>query len=248
MYDATVPGNIRASAAMVAWYGDGLYAWSQADLDRFADAVKVRITVFADDDEGQVLDVENGDATPVEAPGWAQRRRAAGQDPTVYCNASTWPQVRAEFALAKVAEPHWWIAEYDGRPEVPAGAVAKQYLGGPTALFDVSAVADYWPGVDPAPKPAPAPEEAMANGMITGKAGSKQDIVCPMGKRPDLITFGCSEAARLSVDTRVKGTADVEVDLSYVETKPVEWPKGIDMIVVHVVEAAADGTPISWAY
>jgi hypothetical protein len=78
-------------------------------------------------------------------------RRAAGADPTIYCNASTWPAVRAAFAAANVAEPHYWIAKYDGDPTIPAGAVAKQYRGDVAPGYDVSSVVDYWPGVDPAP-------------------------------------------------------------------------------------------------
>jgi hypothetical protein len=147
MYDAITPANIPTDAQMVAGYVDGRYAWHAADWDLFPFAVKVRIAVFSSTNDGHVLDVEPGCSTPGSAPGWVQRRRAAGVDPTVYCNTATWPTVRAAFAAAGVREPHWWIAAYPGNgPNLYPGSVAHQYADpGPV---DISVVADYWPGVD----------------------------------------------------------------------------------------------------
>jgi hypothetical protein len=110
---------------------------------------------------GQVLDVERYDATPDQAPGWVQRRRAAAVDPSVYCNASTWPSVRQAFADAQVAEPHYWIAKYDGNASIPTDAVAKQHTN--TAGWDESSVADYWPGVDGAGPPPTGGGSAPGN-------------------------------------------------------------------------------------
>jgi hypothetical protein len=156
LYDAVTAANILAAdrtPAMVAGYIDRikLLPWSAADWALFPGAVKVTIVKKASTNDGHVLDVERGDAEPVEAPGWVKIRRAAGADPTVYCNASTWPAVRAAFSAAGVSEPHYWIAKYDGDPTIPAGAVAKQYRGDVAPGYDVSSVVDYWPGVDPAP-------------------------------------------------------------------------------------------------
>lgn len=154
MYDSTTMANIPDAAAMVAAYVDGRYANVPEARARFPHAVVAEIAVSASTDAGQILDVEQYDAAPTEAPGWVQRRRAAGVDPSVYCNSSTWPAVRAAFAAAAVAEPHWWIAQYDNDPTIPAGAVAKQYQdAGP---YDISSVADYWPGIDPQEAPVPA--------------------------------------------------------------------------------------------
>jgi hypothetical protein len=161
MFDAVSPGALPRSAVLVAGYDDGLYDNVAAIHARFPGALLVDITVSARHDWGQVLDVETGDATPDEAPGWVVRRRAAGADPSVYCNTSTWPDVRAAFRSAAVLEPHYWIAQYDGDPTIPTGAVAKQYLS--TAGWDESSVADYWPGVDPAPvsPPTTPPEDIV---------------------------------------------------------------------------------------
>lgn len=160
-HDAVNPGNIPGNTAGVCGYIDGLYRWSAADWARFPHAVKVRIAISAATNDGHVLDCEWGDATPAQCPGWVSKRRAAGVDPSVYCTTSNWPAVRAAFAAAGVAEPHYWVAAYPGNgPNLYPGAVAHQWWGGMTAPFDLSIVADYWPGVDPAPvppKPVPVP-------------------------------------------------------------------------------------------
>ena len=155
MYDAVTAANIPRSAAMVAGYIDKikLEPWSAADWARFPNAVKVTIVKKASTNGGDVLDVEPGDATPAEAPGWVRMRRAAGADPTVYCNTSTWPSVRAAFRSANTPEPHYWLARYDGKAEwdagwAAAGVVAKQYGGNVPGGYDLSSVADFWPGVD----------------------------------------------------------------------------------------------------
>jgi hypothetical protein len=152
MYDSVTASAIPRAARMVAGYlPPSRYAWSAADWARFPTAVKVRIAIFARVNDGHVLDVEPGDATPAQAPGWVVMRRREGVDPSIYCNASTWPTVRAEFRRRGIREPHYWIAKYDNVARLPAGAVAKQYANPPLhgrGHFDLSIVADHWPGVD----------------------------------------------------------------------------------------------------
>jgi len=165
-YDAIHPANIPTNAQMVAGYVDGRYAWTAADWARFPHAVKVRIAVFSSTNDGHVLDVEPGCSTPASAPGWVQRRRKAGVDPTVYCSLSAWPTVRAAFAAAKVAPPHYWVAAYPGNgPKLYPGSVAHQYANpGPV---DISVVADIWPGVDTTPTPTPEVDMPLTPQEIT---------------------------------------------------------------------------------
>ena len=150
MYDAVTAANIPAGGQLVAGYIDKikLEPWSPADWARFPNAVKVTIVKKASTNDGHVLDVEPGDATPAEAPGWVRMRRAAGADPTIYVNSSTWPTVQSAFSSAGVDQPHYWIAHFDGDPTIPDGAVAKQYRGDVSPGYDVSSVVDFWPGVD----------------------------------------------------------------------------------------------------
>src|SRR5689334_10025255 len=114
MYDSVTAADIPAGSALVAGYVDGRFAWSDADWARFADRVKVRIAVLASTNDGHVLDVEAANATPDQAPLWVNMRRFAGTDPTVYTGRSLWPAVRAAFKRAAIAEPHYWIADWDG--------------------------------------------------------------------------------------------------------------------------------------
>ncbi|MGH3437143.1 MAG: hypothetical protein ACRDRN_11830 [Sciscionella sp.] len=174
MYDGIDAARLPVTAQLVGGYVDGNYRWSATDWARFPHAVKVRIAVFGDTDDGHVLDVEPGNATPAQSVDWVLMRRRAGADPTVYMNATTWPVVRSAFMARGVAEPHYWVAQYDGVAAIPAGAVGKQHTNDQAAGWDLSSVADYWPGVDPAPVPAPVPhplEDEMSTTSIGGRAG-----------------------------------------------------------------------------
>lgn len=159
MYDSVTAHDIPTSAEMVAGYVDGRYRWSDADWNRFRNVPHVRIAVSPLTNDGNCLDVETGDATPDQAPDWVLRRRAAGVDPSVYMNASTWGAVRHAFQVRHLPEPHYWVASWGGSRAIPPGAVALQYANPATSggHFDLSAVADHWPGVDAASVPDPAP-------------------------------------------------------------------------------------------
>lgn len=157
MYDAVTAGNVPPDAQMVAGYIDGGYRSYDALVARCPHAVHVAIAVSAATNAGIVLDVETGDATPGQSVGWVLARRAAGVDPSVYCNFSTWGAVRTAFLVAGVAEPHYWIADWNGAQSVYPGSVAHQYASGPFGVgggdVDLSAVVDSWPGVDGPPTP-----------------------------------------------------------------------------------------------
>jgi hypothetical protein len=170
MYDSVTPADISRDAEIVAGYIDGEWAWSDADWALFPKAEKVRITISASLDDGRVLDVENGDATPEQAPGWSVMRRKATVNPLggrdcIYTSLDNWPAVKAAYAAAKVAEPDYWIAEYQTPPDstIPEGAVAKQYASAGVNIpgspnIDISNTVAGWPVAAPTPKPpAPAP-------------------------------------------------------------------------------------------
>lgn len=159
MYDSVTAADIPADAQMVAGYVDGRYRWSDADWARFPSAVKVRIAVFASSNDGHVLDVEPGASSPGQAPGWVQMRRQAGVDPSVYVNRSTWGEVGRAFGQSGISPPHYWIAQWNGQASLIEGAVAHQYANPDLSggHFDLSAVADFWPGVDMAQPPPPGP-------------------------------------------------------------------------------------------
>jgi hypothetical protein len=174
MFDSVTAGAIPAHAEIVGGYLDGLYKWSTAAWAMFPNAQKVGIVVKASSNMGQVLDVETGDATPADAPGWVQMRRADNQvRPTVYMNASTWPAVRTQFQTRHIPEPDYWVAQYDGNPAIPPGAVAKQYLGYPNGgspgNYDVSSTDGIWPGIPPVPTPPPVETDVTKHVLFVGK-------------------------------------------------------------------------------
>lgn len=154
MFDGITPSSLPAGGGLYAGYVDGRWPWA-ARLTSFRGVRLVRIAAEPSTNDGVVGDGPPDNGTWPAWVQWTVRRRAAGVDPTMYTNASSWAAGKAAFAAAHVAEPHWWIAHYDGDPAIPAGAVAKQYASNDS--YDTSSVADYWPGVDPAPHPtAPA--------------------------------------------------------------------------------------------
>lgn len=213
MYDSVTPRNIlkaNPNPQMVGGYLNGRYAWSQADWALFPNAVHVRISVRDSLLDGHVLDVETGDATPQEAPGWLTARRKAGADPAIYCNRSTWPQVQAACQAAGVPEPHYFIATASGQAQIPTGAVAAQYLLDVAPGIDVSAVADYWPGVDgPASNPTSSTtpqEDDMAFGT-PAPAGTNEHV--------DLGVAGCKQ---LRIHTSFGHVVHVRAVLFYGDT------------------------------
>jgi len=167
MYDAADPNGIPRDARMVGGYVDGRYAWSTAQWNMFPNAVRVRIAVLPSTNDGTVFDGPPDNGTWPQVVSWVIMRRHAGADPSVYTDGDQWETAQAAFRAAGVAEPHWWIAAWNGVANVPAGQVAHQYKS-VTNVYDLSAVLDYWPGVDPiqhapagSPPPAPAPAPLM---------------------------------------------------------------------------------------
>lgn len=131
----------------VAGYIDGLYRTYSDLVARYPGKVHVAIAVQANTNGGDVLDVETGDATPDQAPGWVRMRRAAGRVPAVYCSLAIWDACKAAFRSQGVADPLWWVAAYPG-PGIGVmipGAAAHQYEdAGP---YDLSICDDVWRSV-----------------------------------------------------------------------------------------------------
>lgn len=131
----------------IAYYVDGRYAWSAAEIAMFplTDYFHVTITVLGN--PADVADCETGDLTPEGAAAWVRRQRAAGYfRPTVYRSLSVMSDIRnatAELIMGK----DWdgWVASYDNNPaNVYPGAVAHQYRS--EFDMDISTVFDDgWP-------------------------------------------------------------------------------------------------------
>lgn len=182
---AAIPTNLPLVAGYVP---PSSFAWSAAAWAHFPNSIQVRITPSASV-HGlgiQVLDVEPGDATAAQVPGWVTASRAAGQEPTAYTAYGNWAAVINACVAAHVAVPQFWIAEWNNQQNLPSitvggvtyTAVAHQYADPATSGgdWDSSVVADAWPGVDQGvimtnpftaySANAPILDE---NGMYTGK-------------------------------------------------------------------------------
>lgn len=158
LYDSVNAFDIPANVEAVAGYVDGIYAWGPDSWARFATSFKLRIAVRASTNDGHALDVETGNASPSEVPGWVARRHAAGvQAPWIYCNRVNRPNVEAALAGAQIppSDVALWIATLDGTRTVPAGPypiAAVQWAspaisGGHYDISDVNADYGAAPGV-----------------------------------------------------------------------------------------------------
>lgn len=162
MQDSVNAAALIPGADFYAGYVDGHYANVAAIRARFPHTRVVTITVLGGNTVADVVDIETGDCTPASGAAWAHRRHLAGAHPTLYCNTSTRPAVEhecAQLGLALHRDYEIWEAHYDNVAALPAGAVAKQYRDhGPHGEnVDMSVVAGYWAGVDPAPVAHPLP-------------------------------------------------------------------------------------------
>lgn len=223
MFDSTNVSDIPTSARMVGYYVDGAYAVSQATVRaRFPSAILVGISAIGAN-AGVVGDVEPGCMSPQQGVKWVKMRRLSGVDPTIYCNETYGlPSVRAAFRYWGVGEPHYWCANYDGIARLRAGEVARQYAN-PTLTgrhYDLSVVADHWPGVDGTPPsgigggPAPGnlPGDDMTpreDELLIALASQFIDISETKGPPPIKTQLDAILAAIKAIPAATGGTTDL---------------------------------------
>lgn len=153
MYDAANGASVPADGDLYAGYVDGNYRSYPVMVARFPGKLVIPIAVNTSTNAGTIFDGPPDNATWPGVVAWVQMRRRAGVDPTVYTDLSSWTTGMAAFRAAGEAYPHWWIANWNGTADVPAGMVAHQYRS-VSGKYDTSAVLDVWPGVDGPGTPA----------------------------------------------------------------------------------------------
>lgn len=106
------------AAEVVAGYVNGHYAWDANDWAYFPNAQHVLISVDYTADVGDVIDCENGDATPAQAASWVKLRRAGGMyQPVVYTSLSNVAAVRDATGSLKLGTDYSiWVADWTGDP------------------------------------------------------------------------------------------------------------------------------------
>jgi len=174
--DAVSWQAIPLSVKWVGGYAGGdYYAWPASAWETFAahGIEGVSIVTSASQNEGDVLDVENGDASPSQVEGWIRARKAAGYPrPTIYCSESNVPAVRAGSGPYVLnVDYDLWVASWTGYPHQVFSAgkpcAATQYAGNVANTdFDV-AYDPIWPHRK-APGP-PAYYRHVADGTVSLK-------------------------------------------------------------------------------
>ena len=126
-----IPTFMNTSHDAVAYYVDGLYSDEAQVIAHDPRAHHLSITVTAGE-VADCLDIENGDATPAQAPGWWHDATLHGiWRPCLYASLDLMPTVVAELSRAGIHRTSYrlWVAHYDNVAEVPQGYDGKQYTG-----------------------------------------------------------------------------------------------------------------------
>lgn len=146
MYDSITANNLPVGGTAYAAYINGNYANVAEVAVRFPGVPLESIDVL-NQGIGTVLDVETGDATPTDAPGWLATRKAAGvARPALYAGLETWitalvPQGRP---------PRIWTAHYTQVPHLCDSSCVVN-IGGVNRTLPAGWVADATQYSDPGP-------------------------------------------------------------------------------------------------
>lgn len=176
-YDSTSAATFPVSAKVAGAYVDGLYskpgtAGPRDVRKRCPKAAIVTITVIPSSGaKARCVDIEAGCYSTAQSIFKTRELLNAGVRPVMhYLSASPWSAHRRAVARAGLIDHGhdpdvvYWIADYDNDPTIPTDhtkglpavkAIGKQYANAPISghHYDVTAWADYIPGVDPKPKP-----------------------------------------------------------------------------------------------
>lgn len=121
MYDSIIVNDIPANAEAVAGYVNGHWPTFPVLAETHPHAKRLSVAVFSAAD-ADCLDIESGDARPVDAPAWVRRQRARGvKRPVVYANRSTMPAVVRALRAVGINRRmvRLWVADYTGKPHLP---------------------------------------------------------------------------------------------------------------------------------
>lgn len=114
LYDSVTLDAVPADAEAVAGYTSGRWPTFPELSKRFPKARHLSIAVSAEHD-ADCLDIENGDASPAQAPAWIRRQKARGiKKPVVYSSVSEMPHVLSVLKASgiKRSQVRVWTAHY----------------------------------------------------------------------------------------------------------------------------------------
>lgn len=129
MFDSITVATIPPGPHAVAGYVGGKWPTYNELVKTFPNARHLSIAVNASED-AECLDIENGDATPVQAPAWVKRQQARGVlRPVLYASISSMAAVHASLSADKIvrANVRLWTAHYTQVPHVCAPTCGFQF-------------------------------------------------------------------------------------------------------------------------
>jgi hypothetical protein len=140
MYDSVDVSQIPGDAQAVAGYVGGDWP-TFPDLEKhWPRAQRLSIAVNAAED-ADCLDVEKGDATPADAPGWFQRQKARRVAlPCFYGSVSVIPQIETILAAHGVTRSEYRVlsAHYTGQPHICGAVCGLQHPADGTQWTDAA--------------------------------------------------------------------------------------------------------------
>lgn len=120
MYDSVTVSAIPATAKAAAGYVNGRWPTiTDGTLHKQCPHARLFSIAVTADADADCLDIENGDATPRQAPAWVRRQHArGGKRPAIYCSLSKAMIVRVILLAHGVRRSSYRIvtAHYTGRP------------------------------------------------------------------------------------------------------------------------------------
>lgn len=129
MYDTITISAIPSNPTAVAGYVGGKWPTYNELVKRFPRAKHLSIAVNSSEN-ADCLDIENGDATPQEAPAWVKRQRALGKRLVVlYFSVSNRGAVEAALHAGGIERRmvKFWGAHYTFQPHLEPGYDAIQW-------------------------------------------------------------------------------------------------------------------------
>ena len=165
LFDSITVSAIPQDAEAVAGYTSGFWPTYNELVAKYPHAHVLSIAVTALH-RARCLDVEPGDASPAQAPGWYRNLAERSQGlPVLYCSASTVAQLVSTMSHSGIDRDQYyiWSAHYTFREHICSASVCGYPKADATqwtdkALgrnLDQSLCHDYFFGAKPAPAPAP---------------------------------------------------------------------------------------------
>lgn len=176
MYDSVDISTIPSDPFAAAGYTAGFWPTFSSLRSLWPSAHTVSVAISAGY-RADCLDVEPGDATPSEAPGWVRADKQAGwSKPCLYSDWYEWTtglDPALEHAGIALTSVYRWVASYVGTPQLLAGYDADQYtdhclgrnLDCSLVLRSFLSIA-HPPLRPPAPKPSPSKRLAELDALL----------------------------------------------------------------------------------